>query len=196
MLVAISGSQGSGKSTVLNELEGYGYNVVHRKAARSILDDWGVTLDQVNNDHSLTIRFQDEITKRKWEDESEAIQDSELWFTERTHADLFVYALIDLGRDNIYSDWVNNYYLTCLRYSQSYHMVYYLKGGLFQVEHDDVRGANQHYSKMVDTTMLEYTKQMIHPSRFMVLDMLDLEQRVNIIHSHVDRLTRGLSWNG
>jgi len=44
MLIAISGSQGCGKSTVLKELKDRGYNVTERKTARSILNDWGVTL--------------------------------------------------------------------------------------------------------------------------------------------------------
>ena len=57
MLVAISGSQGSGKSTVLAELQKRGHNVVTRKTSRSIMSDWGVTLKQVNNDHELTLGF-------------------------------------------------------------------------------------------------------------------------------------------
>lgn len=181
MLIAVSGSQGAGKSTVLEKLAGKGYNVVTRKSARSILKDWNVTLDQVNGDHELTIEFQNEITKRKREDETQAIESDKIWFTERTHIDLFVYALIDLGRNNKYSAWVNEYYRKCAMYNQLYERVYYLRAGAFNVAHDGVRGSNKHYSRMVDVTMLDMTQTTIHPSKFSIIDTPDLDDRVNII---------------
>lgn len=183
MLVAISGSQGSGKSTVLAELEKRGYDTVKRKSARSILDDWGVSLNDVNGDHELTIKFQDEITSRKFEDEKMKSMGPNLCFTERTHTDLFVYALVDLGRNNDYSDWVNEYYNTALYYNQMYRRVYYLRAGAFDVVHDGVRGANRQYSRMVDTSMLDFTQQMVHPSHFSIIETTNLQQRVDIIEA-------------
>lgn len=183
MLVAVSGSQGSGKSTVLKELKNRGYETIVRKSARSILDDWGVTLNEVNGQHELTIKFQAEITKRKYEDEVMASISDRLVFTERTHADLFVYALIDLGRNNDYSEWVNEYYSKCLAYNQMYNKVYYLRAGMFQVENDGVRGANRQYSRMVDISMLDFTQQMVHPSKFSIIETPSLEQRVDIIEA-------------
>ena len=183
MLVAISGSQGSGKSTVLAELEKRGYEVVKRKSARSILDDWGVTLNEVNEDHDLTIKFQAEITKRKFEDEMMKAMGPNLCFTERTHADLFIYALIDLGRVNEYSEWVDEYYRTCLGHNQMYRRVYFLRAGRFHVEHDGVRGSNKHYSRMADLTMLDFTQQMVHPERFSIIESSDIQQRVDIIEA-------------
>ncbi len=182
MLIAISGSQGSGKSTLLEELGRRGYKTIARKSARSILKDWNVTLDEVNGDHELTVEFQNEITKRKWDDEKEALRHRDsIWFTERTHADLFVYALIDLGRINSYSAWVDKYYKTCMQYNQYYHRVYYLRAGMFTVENDGVRGVNQHYSRMADVTMLDVTQAMIHPSRFQIIDTASLTQRADLI---------------
>lgn len=185
MLIAISGSQGAGKSTVLKELATRGYNIIARKSARSILKDWGITLDEVNDDHELTIKFQDEITKRKLEDEKPAIESKGIWFTERTHADLFAYALVDLGRDNEYSEWVDNYYKKCLYYNQLYTRVYYLQAGFFNIEHDGTRGANKHYSRMVDLIMSDLTQQMVHPSKFTRIITPSLDDRVDIIDSHI-----------
>lgn len=181
MLIAISGSQGSGKTTIIDEIKKQGFLVIERKTSRSILSDWGVTLQEVNNDPALTIKFQEEITKRKFEDEIAAVCDSRLWFTERTHADLFTYALVSLGKDNSYSDWLNDYYRTCMRYNQEYAGVYYLRAGRFNIEHDGTRGSNMHYSRMVDLTMLDITQQMVHTSKLTVIETPDLSQRVNII---------------
>lgn len=182
MLVAISGSQGSGKSTILQKIKELGYKTIERKTSRSILADWGVTLQEVNNDAELTIRFQDEITKRKFDDEFAAAKDKQtLYFTERTHADLFAYALVSLGKDNNYSDWLNDYYRACMMHNQLYAGVYYLRAGRFNIEHDGTRGSNMHYSRMVDLTMLDITQQMVHNSKLTIIETPDLEQRVNII---------------
>lgn len=182
MLVAVSGSQGSGKSTIIKKIKKVGqYKTVERKTSRSILDDWGVSLQEVNNKPELTMQFQDEISKRKFEDEQHAIESFDLWFTERTHADLFTYALVSLGKDNRYSDWLSNYYQTCMRYNQKYELVYYLRAGHFNIEHDGVRGSNVHYSRMVDLTMLDATQQMVHSSKLTIIETPDLTQRVSII---------------
>ncbi len=181
MLIAISGSQGSGKSTVLNELENRGYPIVKRKTSRSVLKDWNVSLEEVNNDPSLSCNFQAELTNRKYKDEFNALHSDDLEFTERTHADLFTYTLVNLGKFNEHSDWLNEYYSTCMMYQAEYSLVFYLAGGQFQIEYDGVRGSNQHYGRMIDLTMFEFTKQMTHPSKMNVIDVLNINDRTNII---------------
>ena len=174
MLVAVSGSQGSGKSTILKELNKLGFQTVNRKTSRSILTDWNITLEDVNNDHELTLKFQDEITKRKYQDEIDAVRSKQLWFTERTHSDLFTYALVTLGKENSHADWLNEYYHTCALYNQQYTAVFYLRAGQFNVVHDGTRGSNVHYSRMVDLTMLDITQQMVHNSRLSIIETPDL----------------------
>jgi predicted ATPase len=181
MLIAISGSQGSGKSTILNELNNTGYPTIDRKSSRSILSDWSVTLQEVNNDPELTLKFQMEIINRKLEDEEAAVLSKRLWFTERTYADLFTYALVSLGKDNNHSDWLNTYYEKCMQHNQQYSLVYYLRAGQFNVTHDGTRGSNHHYSRMVDLTMLDFTQQMIHNSKLSIIETPDLQQRISMI---------------
>lgn len=186
MLISICGSQGSGKSTILHELERLGYNVITRKTSRSILSDWAITLEQVNNDPDLTIEFQNEIINRKVQDErlaQNAISTPSIWFTERTYADLMTYFLISTGKDNRFSNEINEYYKRCISYQQSYDKVFYLKAGHFVPEHDGVRGSNVHYSRMADLTMLDLTQQMTPPNKLVIIDTPCLEQRINIILS-------------
>jgi predicted ATPase len=181
MLAAISGSQGSGKSTIIKALQDRGMKCTTRKTSRSILTDWNVTLEDVNNDFDLTIKFQEEIIRRKFNDEQEAAHSQDLWFTERTYADLFTYALVTLGKDNRFSDWLREYYTSCMRLQQSYDLVYYLKAGKFTIEHDGVRGSSEHYSRMVDLVMSDFTNQMTHNSILTMIDTPNLDQRINII---------------
>ena len=181
MLVAISGSQGSGKSTVLNELKSLGHNTIERKTSRSILSDWDVTLQEVNNNRELTLRFQDEIILRKHHDEIFAMESDEIWFTERTFADLFTYALVSLGKDNENSEWLDQYFDRCKQFQSAYSKVFYLHAGLFTVEHDGVRGSNQHYSRMVDLVMEDYTKRMTEYKKIRQIQMGDLDDRIEFI---------------
>ena len=190
MLVAVSGSQGSGKSTIIAQLANQGYQTITRKTSRSILADWNVSLQEVNASPELTTRFQTEISKRKFDDESFAIDNNEIWFTERTHADLFTYSLITLGKENEYSDWLDAYYRSCMEYTLGYDLVFYLRAGHFDVESDGTRGDNRHYSRMVDLTMLDVTKQMVHNSSLSIVDTPDLWTRVNMIASQSTHLLR------
>ncbi len=161
MLFAISGSQGSGKSTVIQTLKQKGFPIVKRKTSRSILDEWGVTLSQVNNDRELTVKFQDEILDRKIADDRAASEDtSRIYFTERTLADFFTYALIAIGKDNEYSDWVNDYFKRCCDAQLMYSHNFYLNVLPLDVESDGVRGSNVHYAHMVDIVMRDVTPKM------------------------------------
>lgn len=181
MLITVSGAQGSGKSTVLQAIEAKGYQVVQRKTSRSILSDWGKTLDQINDDPELSILFQDEVLLRKQADELEAVQSNEFVFTERTYMDLFVYALINLGKFNEYSDWIDSYYVRCAEAQKSYTKVFYLQSGLFQVQADGVRGSNKHYSRLVDLVMHDYTMSSTPTSAFQLIDVPGVDERVQII---------------
>lgn len=184
MLYAISGSQGCGKTTTINALSSF-YNQITRKTSRSILADWGVSLSQVNNDRELTIRFQDEILRRKLHDEAIALNTKDVYITERTYVDLFVYALVAIGKDNEYSDWLNAYYHKCVDAQKTYDAVFYLTAGHFQPVDDGVRAVNVHYSKMVDMVMSHYMIQATPHGKLVFIDTPDLTQRVDKITSMI-----------
>jgi hypothetical protein len=170
----------------LNKIKDLGFDVLERKTSRSILQDWGITLDQINKDPKLTLEFQQEIITRKFQDELNAniLADNQPVFFERTYADLMAYFLISSGKDNEYSGVINDYYKQCITNQQIYSKVFYLKAGHFVPEHDGVRGANVHYSRMADLVMLDLTTQMTPSDKLTVIDTPCLEQRLNIILAH------------
>lgn len=180
-IVAVSGSQGAGKTTVINSLHKMGYPIIQRKTSRSILTEWNVSLSEVNNNAELTMRFQEEIIKRKFMDEKEAMVSDDVVFTERTYGDLFAYALVALGKDNEFSDWLSDYYLQCMEYQQSYDLVFYLTAGHFDVQADGVRATNRHYSKMVDLVMGEFTRQLTTNQKLNIIDTPVLPERLTMI---------------
>lgn len=167
-------------TTTISALQDKGFRTIERKTSRSILKDWNVTLSEVNNDRELTTRFQDEILKRKIEDETEASRDGDMWFTERSFADLFTYATVAIGKDNEYSEWLDRYYTNCAAAQTMYGSVIYINGGLFPIYNDGVRAINSHYSRMVDFFMKQYTKEL-SGERYREIDFIDIQQRITFI---------------
>jgi hypothetical protein len=110
--------------------------------------------------------------------------------------DLFSYALVALGKDNQHSEWLNKYYNDCMQLQQTYDLVYYLKAGHFNIQHDGVRGSNIHYGRMVDTVMYDFTQQMTLPSVLSVIDTPIIEQRVSIITAQVEGINKRLQLRG
>lgn len=188
MLISITGSQGAGKSTLITELENRGFLTVQRKTSRSIMAEWNVTLEQVNNDHDLTIKFQDEILKRKSEDETKAVNSSYVWITERTYADLFTYALITLGKENKYSQWIDEYYEKCKQAQETYDGLVYLTSGQFEIQHDGVRGSNQHYGRMVDLIMDDVTLDITRHCPIRTLTRSDMNYRIHEVENMVENI--------
>lgn len=177
--IAISGSQGSGKSTLISALQKQGFAVVERKTSRSILSDWGVTLREVNSNPALTTKFQDEILSRKLADDTSSTNQTVI--TERSFVDLFTYALIALGKDNQYSRWLEQYYTRCCEAQRMYKAVVYLTAGHFNVEHDGVRGSGLHYSRMVDVVMRDYGSSMTSSAVWYELDEPNIDTRVKFV---------------
>lgn len=187
MIFAVSGSQGCGKTTVLNELKARGYNVVDRKAARSILDDWEVTLDEVNADLDLKMKFQEELFYRKVSDDLEHVDDDAIWFTERTFVDLFGYTVMNIGQYNQCNEWLSNYHFIVQKAQNHLDGAFYLMGGLFQVQNDGVRSVNEHYSTAIDLTFLHFTREMTTAPLY-ELEMVDLTERVDFIEQKALKL--------
>jgi len=185
MLFAVSGPQGCGKSTVLNELKTRGFNVIERKTARSILEDWNTNLDVIYADHTLHMKFQDEILKRKIEDENNLPQ-GETFFTERSFADLFVYTSQNLSKYNECNDWLNEYYSKCCKAQQNYADVFYIPGGKFEAVDDGVRGINKHYSIMIDCMLKHYLDKM---SKVVTVTKPDIAGRADLIQTRVVKTT-------
>lgn len=187
MLISISGSQSSGKSTVIQSFERLGYKSIQRKTARSILADWGVTLAEVYAHPALTMKYQDELVSRKSADELDAVHSEDIYFTERTYSDLFGYALALLGPHNAHSKWLDEYYERCADLNNGYVQTFYLEAGHFDVEHDGVRSTNQHFSRMMDVTMRDLTASMLVPHRLHQIGHSGLSDRIMYIQHWIQQ---------
>jgi predicted ATPase len=159
MIISISGAQGQGKSTVLSSLKDRGFNVIENKTARSILADWQMNLSQIYKDHSLTISFHEEIVRRH-SDLCEKYQDeTEVYYVERSFADIFAYASTVLGPYNEHNDWIESFYEECAASQASFAAVIYLTGRNYIPENDGVRSINRFYSEAIDHSIYNRLKE-------------------------------------
>jgi len=158
MILTISGSQGQGKSTVLNTLEQQGYTVIPNKTARSILLDWNVSLEDVYSDKPLAKAFHDAILIKHEELCSPHYDTPELVFIERSYADIFSYAISVLGPFNQYSEWVNEFHDSCVELQSNFASAIYLTGRVYSPLHDGVRSTNRYFSDSIDLLIRHHLK--------------------------------------
>lgn len=189
MLFCISGAQGSGKSTVLKELEKLNYNVIERKTARSVLSEMDTTLPEIYANLDLHCEYQDKLLQRKMDDEREAIASNDVWFTERSYADLLGYAIQNIAKDPAYSDWLIDYDARCKAAQRNYEAVFYIRSGMFDVVDDGVRNASTHFSIMMDMIIGEKSLEWMCDDVTMVNAIT-----TDNLQSRIDQIQHELVW--
>lgn len=123
-IVGISGAQGGGKTSLLNELKLRGYEVDEFKVSRAVQAQLGwKSLDNVMDNFSTMVTFQDEVYNQKLENDLSFSTNGRpgLILTERTFADVFAYAQLWAYKLMYRGDvpemeglrWVNEYYRKC-----------------------------------------------------------------------------------
>lgn len=187
-LISISGSQGSGKSTLIRKIKEKmpEISIVERKTSRSILSEWNIPLSVINETPELSVKFQEEILQRKIDDDTALLQGDDVVITERTPVDLFVYALVNMGKHNQWSDWLNQYYYKCKEACSIYDRVIFLPSGQFDVKEDGIRSHNQHYSTMIDSIMQTFYSKMFYENNIIVpVKAVDIEERFQQIQRYL-----------
>jgi predicted ATPase len=182
-LIAICGSQGQGKTTVLASLQELGYTVSFPKTSRSILNEWDVSLEEVNRNPQLKMKFQDEIIQRHYLHNMQFVDTPAIVFTERSFADIFVYTILSLGPFNEFSQWLDEYYERCKDYQKIYQNIFKLEGRVDDVENDGVRSVNRHFTQSVDTLLRYYLDDF--GVNVNIIDDPDHESRIKLISDWV-----------
>lgn len=183
-VVTLSGSQGQGKSTVLASIAAAGYSVVERKTSRSILADWGLTLNEVNKYPPLTRVFQEEVLERHLETMKPLLDDGKVHFMERSFSDIFTYAVLAIGSFNEYNAWMEDYWEKCLEAQAQYYKVFHLTGRTFVPQEDGVRSTSRFFGNVTDReiyTCLKIMDDKIGKGQLQSIALADNDDRVQAI---------------
>lgn len=188
MIVGISGAQGQGKSTVISNLAERGNYTITSQTSRNILDEWGVTLDEVNSNPEMKMKFQEKVFINHVDLISEYTDKPETYFIERTFADIFTYTAITLGAYNEYSEWLTEYYDMCKQAQRLFDFVILLDG-LTQIEDDGVRSVNPHFTKLVGSAISGIAYDMGDDDRpILYINDSDSVSRVERIEHYISLL--------
>lgn len=181
MLIGVSSSQGQGKTTLISSTQELGATPLKTQTARSILQNWDVTLDEVDKSPELRKRFQEEVVELHYSSISPAINSSNIYIVERTFADIFTYTVISLGLYNEYSNWLNEYYEKCKEYQQLFDRVVMLKGlNVNDLHKDGVRSINPHFATLVENRIEFYCMNMSeNTTQVKIISSASHEDRIN-----------------
>ena len=192
-MIAISASQGQGKTSVLNSLRDLGYFVSTQKTSREILTSWNYTLEEVNSFPKLNANFQTEMLKRHHGNDilhihNEFIYNEGHVFQERSYADIMAYTMMSMGSYNTYSDYIDDYYEKCKKYQSYYSCVIYLTGREGYIpEADGVRSINKQYAKCVDILIKQYIQEF-DIGNVLYINSPDHNERIRLITEHIEKL--------
>lgn len=125
-IFGVSGAQGAGKTEILKALTLKGWKVDQFKVSRAVQAQLGwESLDRVMDAPETMIKFQEEVFRQKFKNDSALPRSDETIFTERTFADIYAYTshwadkFVADGRmtNNERSTFICNYKAQC-RYAQ------------------------------------------------------------------------------
>lgn len=189
MLVSISGAQCTGKSTVIEEIKKLKsqsssiYHIDYFKAARSIMAEMGVGVNDLEADSQLAIRFQTKLFRAKALQDFEVKienKDVDVVIVERSLADLFTYAELWLGQRNETGNniWLHSYKSFATEFGRMTDISFILPTGVFAHQDDGIR-AKQNSQEKYATQLLVNQKHIHGPDRVIELtkDLVTPEQR-------------------
>jgi hypothetical protein len=187
MIIGISGAQGQGKTTLIQAAIEAHDGIVDGglQTARTLLDDWGYSLTEINKYMPLKIRYQENLLFEHTLSLTDLQRHSDTVLVERTFADIFVYALVSVGPFNEYSDWLNDYAQQCMEAQRElFECTIFLTGRDYEPEEDSVRSTNPHFSAMVDNLIAIYMDQFGENNVFH-LNHPGLDERVAFLLSQI-----------
>jgi nicotinamide riboside kinase len=167
-VIAISGTQNTGKSTILNELNDLDWDVDDFKVSRVIQAEWNKTLAEIVQFEQQMIDFQDEVIKRKYEHDLALVNDghNDIILTERSFADIAAYAQqwVEQSENDLYA-WLNSYRERCKKYQQIYSAIILLRPFKnIKFEKDPNRDSEQNQSnidKLLDKNLKDFDVKII-----------------------------------
>lgn len=207
-LIAVSGTQGSGKSTLIKALsqdkaetliKGHLIYFDHFKVARSVQAKLGWTLAEAVNDINRVIQFQEQIYDQKVRhDISLTNKEFDFVFVERSFIDIAVYTTLWFEQhlaNTVHANWMwlEDYISKCAEAQKIYDgLVIVPKHPNLAIEHDPHRASSELNGQFETIFLLKYlyfceTNLQLQP--FVNILSLDLQLRIDKTIHFLDSLS-------
>ena len=194
MLIAISGSQGVGKTTLLQHLSKGNYTVDTFKVSRAVQKEMGYSsLCSAVDTFEKMKKFQENIILRKFEHDSRLIENigDKIVFTERSFIDVLAYAELWCTHfpkmKSSTSNWLCGFKEACFNFQNIYSgLVLIEPNDSIRFEDDPERGAVE-TQRQIDRRLKELSGYLNIPVQF--IDVHDINERVQVVVNFVNGLS-------
>jgi hypothetical protein len=193
MIIALSGSQGCGKSTTAKGIiEKFPeYSIIGENNAREVMKEFGTTsLANIYADIPLTMEFQDRILDRKHEQELEFHDTPDIFIAERSYIDLLAYSTVVVGPFNKYSRWLDEYTKKCIALNQGYATTLFMLRPFsdMDIQNDTVRSTNKTFAIGMEGLMLSLFSELLSPEDYTPIGEKSIESRIYSAIAEIERL--------
>jgi len=162
-IITVSAAQGQGKSTFIrdvlaNSKHAVNIDVYQGKTARAVITEMGVSLDEIYHNSKLLMEFQDRVLEKHYDIfEFQSQCKKPFMIVERSFIDIAVFSIINLGRLNEYSTWLDNFVGVCLKEQQTkIKHALYIPMSIISIKNDTIRPFNMNYNFAYDSVLANY----------------------------------------
>lgn len=153
MIIAFSAAQGQGKTTLINDIlkdSDFSSNMTlyPTKSARTIINNYGGDLQKIYEDKTLLCNFQLDVLKLHTEI-FDYVYHTRYLLVERSFMDILAFSVINLGRFNDLSQWLDDFQLAC-RENQKKIGITVKIDYVLQPKNDGVRPYNKFFNGAYD----------------------------------------------
>lgn len=195
MLIAVSGAQGVGKTTLLNELAMLDYTVDPYKVSRSVQKELGLlSLSEIYNSFETMKAFQTRVIHNKLNHDRRLKEDNvdDIVFVERSFNDILAYTELHIdkltGPKVPMNLWLDGYSLACNNYQDE------LYDAVILIEPNGNIKFEQDKNRAEEDTQLRIADRLLELSLFsnnngtLIISEADINKRIKIVIDFVEKL--------
>jgi predicted ATPase len=194
MLIAVSGAQGVGKTTLLNEIAMLDYTVDPFKVSRTVQKEMGfATLKEAVSSFERVKNLHENIIQRKFDHDVKLVHKCkhDVVFVERSFYDILtyaeVYALQFHEIKSTVEEWLDGFRHACLNFQKQVYsgLILIEPNAKLVFEHDHERGEEE-MQRLVDSRLKELCSYSSLPIKYIV--DLNIKDRVSQVVRFVGKL--------
>jgi nicotinamide riboside kinase len=173
--IAFTGSEGSGKTTLINALADILQVPKTVNFVRSAMKDMGLEKPPAfGTDKELTKAFQHWLLNKRAVHEKFLLSP---FLADRSSIDMFAYTLSHLAREDDMQDFLNQYCQACVEYAKSmYEFHFFIPSGRIPLIDDGLRNAQQFNARLMHYIMLGMLQDQAIP--FHTIQSISLDDRI------------------
>ncbi len=174
--IAFTGSEGSGKTTLINSLADILKVEKTVNVVRDAIKDMGLEKPPAfGTDKKLTMEFQSWLLQKRAIMEKFLLQP---FLADRSSVDMFAYTLSHLAREDDMQDFLDSFYQKCIDYAKSmYEFHFFVPSGRIPMVADGLRNTQVNNARLMHFIMLGILQENQIP--FHEIQSVGLQDRID-----------------